>query len=62
MNKVQVKPISRKAKNRFSNLMNNDPTCIVEQFRDGMMFLTSQSNKGQHFWVSVDNDPHWMLE
>ena len=57
---IQVTPITRKAKNRFSNLMDENETCTIEQVRDGMMFLTS-SNRKNHFWVMVDNDPHWML-
>ena len=61
MNTITVIPISRKARNRFSNLMDVDETCIIEQVRDGMMFLTS-SNRKNHFWVKVDNDPHWMLQ
>jgi hypothetical protein len=60
MNTIQVTPISKKAKNRFSNLMNKNETCIIEQHKDGMMFLTS-TNRKNHFWVRVDNDPHWML-
>jgi len=60
MNTIKVKPISPKAKNRFANLMDKNEICIIEQHRDGMMFLTSQ-NKRNHFWVRVDNDPHWML-
>ena len=61
MNTITVIPISRKARNRFSNLMDEIETCTIEQVRDGMMFLTSQ-NKRNHFWVMVDNDPHWMLQ
>lgn len=61
MNTINVTPITRKAKNRFSNIMDENHTCIIEQVRDdGMMFLTS-SNRKNHFWVMVDNDPHWML-
>ena len=60
MNTIKVKPISSKAKNRFANLMSNNEICIIEQQRDGMMFLTS-ANRKNHFWVSIDNDPHWML-
>ena len=61
MNTITVIPITRKAKNRFSNLMDENPTCIIEKVRDGMMFLTSH-NRRNHFWVKVDNDPHWMLQ
>jgi len=60
MNTINVTPITRKAKNRFSNIMDENHTCTIEQVRDGMMFLTS-SNRKNHFWVMVDNDPHWML-
>jgi len=60
MNTITVKPISSKAKNRFANLMNNNENCIIERVKDGMMFLTSQNNI-YHFWVRVDNDPHWVL-
>ena len=61
MNTINVTPITRKAKNRFSNIMDENRTCIIEQVRDdGMMFLTSSNGKN-HFWVMVDNDPHWML-
>jgi len=41
--------------------MDENETCIIEQVRDGMMFLTSQ-NKRNHFWVMLDNDPHWMIQ
>ena len=61
MNTINVTPITRKAKNRFSNIMDENHTCTIEQVRDGMMFLTSQ-NKRNHFWVMLDNDPHWMLQ
>jgi hypothetical protein len=61
MNTINVTPITRKAKNRFSNLMDENHTCTIEQVSDGMMFLTSQ-NKRNHFWVMLDNDPHWMLQ
>ena len=62
MNTINVTPITRKAKNRFSNLMDENHTCIIEQVSDGMMFLfLTSSNRKYHFWVQVDNDPHWML-
>lgn len=61
MDRVLVQPISKKAKNRFANLMGSDGTCVVEQMRDGMMFLTSRNGKN-HFWIQVDNDPHWVVQ
>jgi hypothetical protein len=61
MHTIKVKPISSKAKNRFSNLMNKNENCVIEQVKDGMMFLASQ-NKRNHFWVKINNDPHWVLQ
>jgi len=56
-----VIPISKKAKNRFANLMDNNDECIIEQHKGNKMFLTSM-NKRNHFWVSLDNDPDWMID
>ena len=56
-----VTPKSKKAKNRFSNLMNNDPECIIEQDKGDRLFLTSVNNKN-HFWVSLTNDKDWEVE
>jgi hypothetical protein len=56
-----VTPISRKAKNRFANLMNNNPECFIEQNKNNRVFLTSENGKN-HFWVSLDKDPDWMIE
>lgn len=61
MAKVIVKPISKKAKNRFSNLMNNNGQCIVEQKKDNKLFLTSINNRN-HFWILINNDPDWIIE
>jgi hypothetical protein len=60
MSTITVQPISKKAKNRFANLMDGNETCIIEQRKDGMMFLAS-ANRKHFFWMQVDNDPHWML-
>jgi hypothetical protein len=60
MSTISVQPISKKAKNRFANLMDGNETCIIEQRKDGMMFLASANHK-HFFWMQVDNDPHWML-
>jgi predicted nucleic acid-binding Zn finger protein len=56
-----VAPISRKAKNRFANLMNHNPQCIVEQHKGDRVFLTSENGKN-HFWVFLDKDSDWMIE
>jgi hypothetical protein len=52
MKQVRVKPKSRKAKNRFANLMENNPVCIVEQDTGEELFLASENRK-YFFWVSL---------
>ena len=49
---VTVKPKSSKAKNRFANLMDNNPVCVVEQDSGGELFLASENRK-YFFWVST---------
>lgn len=61
MQTTLVKPLSRKAKNRFANLMDSVETCIIEQHLGNRVFLTSL-NGHNHFWVTLDNDPDWMLQ
>jgi predicted nucleic acid-binding Zn finger protein len=61
MKNALVTPISRKAKNRFANLMESDEQCIIEQHKGNKVFLTSENGKN-HFWVMLDNDPDWMVE
>ena len=56
-----VTPISRKAKNRFANLMSNNAQCTIEQHKGNKVFLTSENGKN-HFWVMLDKDPDWMVE
>lgn len=56
-----VTPKSKKAKNRFANLMNHDPECIIEQDKGDRLFLTSMNGKN-HFWVSILGDEHWDVE
>ena len=50
--KVKVKPLSSKAKNRFSNIMKGNPVCIVEQDTGSELFLVSE-NRNYAFWVST---------
>ena len=57
---VNVEPISNKAKNRFSNMMNGCSTVFVEQENDKQMFLASENQK-YFFWVNKVNDPDWKL-
>ena len=61
MHTAIVTPISRKAKNRFANLMNSIETCIIEQHKDNRVFLTSLNGRN-HFWAMLDKDPDWMVE
>ena len=61
MNTALVTPISRKAKNRFANLMESDAQCIIEQHTHDKVFLTSHNGRN-HFWVTLDKDPDWMVE
>ena len=67
---VNVKPLSSKAKNRLANLMEGNPTCIVEQDTGGELFLASENRK-YFFWVSTRTgsnrfgdkaDAHWEIE
>jgi hypothetical protein len=56
-----VIPKSKKAKNRFSNLMQSDGECIIEQNKGDRLFLTSMNGKN-HFWVSLFGDKDWEVE
>ena len=55
---ICVRPKSKKAKNRFANLMHGLHSCRVEQRKDGRMFLAS-INGNHHFWMSEASDDHW---
>lgn len=61
MELATVTPISRKAKNRFANLMGSDAHVIIEQHLGDRVFLTS-ANGRNHFWVTLDKDADWMVE
>jgi predicted nucleic acid-binding Zn finger protein len=56
-----VHPKSKKAKNRFANLMNHESQCFVEQMKGNRVFLRSENGKN-HFWVNVQNDSDWIVE
>jgi hypothetical protein len=67
--KVVVKPKSSKAKNRFANIMEGNPVCIVEQDSSGELFLVSENRK-YSFWASTRTgtnrfgdkaDAHWEI-
>lgn len=56
-----VTPKSKKAKNRFSNLMEKESECIIEQNKGDRVFLQSLNGKN-FFWVNLHNDPNWQVE
>ena len=69
MKKVKLKPKSSKAKNRFANIMESNPVCIVEQDTGGELFLASENRK-YFMWVSTrtgtnrfgdKSDAHWEI-
>ena len=55
-----VKPKSKKAKNRFANMMDNLHSCRVEKREDGKVFLASISGR-YFFWMNERNDENWEL-
>jgi len=55
-----VKPKSKKAKNRFANMMNSLHSCRVEKREDGKLFLASISDR-YFFWMNEQNDENWEL-
>jgi hypothetical protein len=59
--RATVKPISKKAKNRFANKMQSEQMCFIEQHLGDRVFLTS-ANGRNHFWVTLDTDADWMVE
>jgi hypothetical protein len=56
-----VIPVSKKAKNRIANLMDNNNQCIVEQIKKDKAFLVSMNSK-YCFWVNLKNDSDWIVE
>lgn len=58
---ISVKPISKKAKNRFANLMESIEHCIVEQHKGDRLFLRSMNGKN-FFWVNILKDQDWHVE
>lgn len=58
---VYVSPITKKAKNNFSDMMNSLHSCRVKDERDDMIYLESL-NKMYYFWVNKTKDPNWKIE
>lgn len=61
MEKAFVFPKSKKAKNRFANLMDNLDEVIIEQNKGDRVFVTSKNGKN-HFWVNINHDKDWIIE
>ena len=61
LNLAFVVPKSKKAKNRFANLMDNNPDCVIEQIKENRVFLRS-ANGRNFFWVNIQNDTDWSVE
>jgi hypothetical protein len=56
-----VTPKSKKALNRFHNLMNQIDECTIEQNKGDRVFLRS-FNGHNSFWVNLHNDPDWIVD
>ena len=56
-----VTPKSKKAKNRFANLMDSCDEVIIEQNQSDKVFVTSLNRKN-HFWIKLVQDPDWDIE
>jgi hypothetical protein len=56
-----VTPKSKKAKNRFINIMESNDEVIVEQNKGDKVFVASLNRK-YFFWVDLNNDPNWFID
>jgi hypothetical protein len=56
-----VTPKSKKALNRFHNLMNQIDECTIEQNKGDRVFLRSFNGRN-FFWVNLHNDPDWIVD
>lgn len=61
MDTAFVTPVSKKAKNRFANMMQGNEECVVEQHKGDKVFLAS-ANRKYFFWVNLNKDPDWIVE
>lgn len=57
---INVQPKSKKAVNRFKNVMDSLHAMEVEQETDNQFFVVS-INKKYCFWLNKENDPHWEI-
>jgi hypothetical protein len=56
-----VTPKSKKAFNRFHNLMEKESQCFIEQNKGNRVFLRSFNGRN-FFWVNLQNDNDWGIE
>jgi len=57
---INVSPKTKRARNRFCNQMDSLHACVVEQRKDGKLFLASISGK-YFFWMNESSDDHWEI-
>jgi hypothetical protein len=57
---VNVTPLSKVAKDRFTNVMESFHCCVVEQESEDMLFLVSL-NKMYHFCLQKEGNEHWRI-
>jgi predicted nucleic acid-binding Zn finger protein len=56
-----VVPKTKKAKNRFHNIMDSEDQVFIEQNKGDKVFVTSSNGKN-HFWVNLNQDKDWDIE
>lgn len=58
---VNVTPLSKIAKNRFTDIMQSFHACEVEKENDNILFLVSL-NKLYRFCVQKEGNEHWRID
>ena len=59
---ISVKPISKKAKNRFANNLKRCEHCTILDHKGDRMLLEPAASPEEIFWVNVHQDQDWLLE
>ena len=57
---INIQPKSKKAINRFKNIMDSLHAMEVEQETANQFFVVS-INRRYCFWMLRENDPHWEI-
>jgi hypothetical protein len=57
---INIQPKSKKAINRFKNIMDKLHAMEVEQENETQLFVVS-INRRYCFWMLRENDPHWEI-